>query len=320
MRFARSIALTAAAFFAFAAHAQIYPAKPVRIIVPFSPGGATDIVTRILAQKLTEAWGQQVVADNRAGASGNIGAELAAKAPPDGYTLFMTSGSIVAANQHMFKRLNWNPERDLVAITNVASGPQIIAIHPSFPAKNVKELIAVAKAKPGAITFGSAGVGTQTHLAAENFIHSAGINVIHVPYKGEGPAIVDLVAGQIIFVTPNLSAAIGFVQQGRLRALGVTSRKRSSQLPDVPAIAETLPGFENLGWFGLMAPAGTPAAVIEKVYRDTAKALEGADLRKRFEDIGMSPVGNPPAEFAKAIKEESVRWARIIRERKLEVN
>jgi tripartite-type tricarboxylate transporter receptor subunit TctC len=320
MRFARSIALTAAAFFAFAAHAQIYPAKPVRIIVPFSPGGATDIVTRILAQKLTEAWGQQVVADNRAGASGNIGAELAAKAPPDGYTLFMTSGSIVAANQHMFKRLNWNPERDLVAITNVASGPQIIAIHPSFPAKNVKELIAVAKAKPGAITFGSAGVGTQTHLAAENFIHSAGINVIHVPYKGEGPAIVDLVAGQIIFVTPNLSAAIGFVQQGRLRALGVTSRKRSSQLPDVPAIAETLPGFENLGWFGLMAPAGTPAAVIEKVYRDTAKALEGADLRKRFDDIGMSPVGNPPAEFAKAIKEESVRWARIIRERKLEVN
>jgi tripartite-type tricarboxylate transporter receptor subunit TctC len=320
MRFARSIALTAAAFFAFAAHAQTYPSKPVRIIVPFSPGGATDIVTRILAQKLTEAWGQQVVADNRAGASGNIGAELAAKAPPDGYTLFMTSGSIVAANQHMFKKLNWNPERDLVAITNVASGPQIIAIHPSFPAKNVKELIAVAKAKPGAITFGSAGVGTQTHLAAENFIHSAGINVIHVPYKGEGPAIVDLVAGQIIFVTPNLSAAIGFVQQGRLRALGVTSRKRSSQLPDVPAIAETLPGFENLGWFGLMAPAGTPAAVIEKVYRDTAKALEGADLRKRFDDIGMSPVGNPPAEFAKAIKEESVRWARIIRERKLEVN
>jgi tripartite-type tricarboxylate transporter receptor subunit TctC len=320
MRFARSIALTAAAFFAFAAHAQTYPSKPVRIIVPFSPGGATDIVTRILAQKLTEAWGQQVVADNRAGASGNIGAELAAKAPPDGYTLFMTSGSIVAANQHMFKRLNWNPERDLVAITNVASGPQIIAIHPSFPAKNVKELIAVAKAKPGAITFGSAGVGTQTHLAAENFIHSAGINVIHVPYKGEGPAIVDLVAGQIIFVTPNLSAAIGFVQQGRLRALGVTSRKRSSQLPDVPAIAETLPGFENLGWFGLMAPAGTPATVIEKVYRDTAKALEGADLRKRFEDIGMGPVGNPPAEFAKAIREESVRWAKIIRERKLEVN
>ena len=320
MRIARWLVLPAAMWIVVASHAQVYPAKPVRIIVPFPPGGATDLVTRILAQKLTEAWGQQVLADNRAGASGNIGAELAAKAPPDGYTLFMTSGSIVAANQHMFKKLNWNPEKDLVAITNVASGPQIIAIHPSFPAKNVKELIAVAKAKPGSITFGSAGVGTQTHLAAENFIHTAGIDVIHVPYKGEGPAMVDLLAGQIIFVTPNLSAAMGYVQQGRLRALGVTSRKRSPQLPDVPAIAETLPGFENLGWFGLMAPAGTPAVVIEKVYRDTAKALEGADLRKRFDDIGMGPVGNPPAEFAKAIREESVRWAKIIRERKLEIN
>jgi len=328
MRFGKWIAAPAAVLIAFAAHAQTastgsgqaYPTKPVRIIVPFPPGGATDLVTRILAQKLTEAWGQQVVADNRAGASGNIGAELAAKAPPDGYTLFMTSGSIVSANQHMFKKLNWNPEKDLVAITNVASGPQIIALHPSFPAKTVKELIAVAKAKPGSITFGSAGVGTQTHLAAENFIHAAGINVVHIPYKGEGPAMVDLVSGQIIFVTPNLSAAIAFVQQGRLRALGVTSGKRSPQLPNVPTIAETLPGFENLGWFGLMAPTGTPAAVIDKVYRDTAKALEGADLRKRFDDIGMAPVGNPPADFAKAIREESVRWARIIRERKLEIN
>jgi len=215
MRFGKWIAVPAAVLIAFAAHAQTastgsgqaYPTKPVRIIVPFPPGGATDLVTRILAQKLTEAWGQQVVADNRAGASGNIGAELAAKAPPDGYTLFMTSGSIVSANQHMFKKLNWNPEKDLVAITNVASGPQIIALHPSFPAKTVKELIAVAKAKPGSITFGSAGVGTQTHLAAENFIHAAGINVVHIPYKGEGPAMVDLVSGQIIFVTPNLSAA-----------------------------------------------------------------------------------------------------------------
>ncbi len=320
MRMPRLIALILAACVPALPHAQTYPAKPVRIIVPFPPGGATDLVTRILAQKLTETWSQQVVADNRAGASGNIGAELAAKAPPDGYTLFMTSGSIVTANQHMFRKLNWNPERDLVAITNVASGPQIIALHPSFPAKTVKELIAVAKAKPGSITFGSAGIGTQTHLAAENFIHAAGIHVVHIPYKGEGPAMVDLVAGQIIFVTPNLPAAIGFVQQGRLRALGVTSRKRSPQLPDVPAIAETLPGFENLGWFGLMAPAGTPPAVIDKVYRDTAKALEGADLRKRFDDIGMVPVGNPPADFAKAIVEESGRWAQIIRARRLEVN
>jgi tripartite-type tricarboxylate transporter receptor subunit TctC len=301
-------------------HAQAYPAKPVRIIVPFSPGGATDIVTRLLAQKLTETWGQQAVADNRAGASGNIGGELVAKSPPDGYTLLMTSGSIVTANQHMFKKLNWNPEKDLVAITNVASGPQLVAVHPSFPVKGIRGLIELAKGRPGEITFGSAGIGTQTHLAAENLVYSAGINAVHIPYKGEAPAMVDLIAGQIMFLTPNLSAAIGYVQQGRLRALGVTSRKRSAQLPDVPAVAETLPGFENLGWFGLMAPAGTPAGVIDKVYRDTAKALEGADLRKRFDDIGMAPVGNAPADFAKAIREESDRWVKVIRARKLEIN
>jgi len=320
MTMLRLIALILAACVPALAHAQTYPAKPVRIIVPFAPGGATDIVTRLLAQKLNEAWGQQILVDNRAGAGGNIGGELAAKAPPDGYTLFMTSGSIVTANQYMYRKLAWNPEKDLVAITNVASGPQIVAVHPSFPARNIKEMIALAKARPESITFGSAGIGTQTHLAAENFLFTAGINAVHVPYKGEGPALVDLVAGQIIFLTPNLSASIGFVQQGRLRALGVTSKQRSSQLKDVPAIAETLPGFENLGWFGLMAPAGTPAAVLDKVYRDTAKALEGADLRKRFDDLGMAPVGNAPADFAKAIREEAVRWARVIRERKLEVN
>ena len=318
----RLLWLLALGVVASAASAQTtaYPAKPVRIIVPFAPGGATDIVTRLLGQKLNAAWGQQVVADNRAGASGNIGAELAAKAPPDGYTLFMTSGSVVAANQHMFRKLNWNPEKDLTAITNVASGPQIIAVHPSVPAQSVRTLIALAKAQPGALTFGSAGIGSQTHLAAENFLYTAGVNAVHIPYKGEGPAMVDLVAGQIAFVTPNLPAAIGYVQQGRLRALGVTSKQRIPQLKDVPAVAETLPGFENLGWFGLMAPAGTPPAVIDKVYRDTAKALEAGDLRKRFDDLGMTPVGNSPSDLAAAIREECARWAKVIRARKLEVN
>lgn len=320
MHLAKWLVVPALAVLPLAAGAQTYPAKAVRIIVPFAPGGATDIVTRLLAQKLTEVWGQQVVADNRAGASGNIGAELAAKSVPDGYTLFMTSGSVVAANPHMFKKLNWNPDKDLVAITNIASGPQLIVVHPSVPAKNVKELIALAKSKSGTLTFGSAGVGTQTHLAAENFLYAAGINATHIPYKGEGPAMVDLVAGQIAFVTPNLPAAIGYVQQGRLRALGVTSKQRVPQLKDVPAVAETLPGFENLGWFGLMTPTGTPAAVIDKVYRDSARALEGADLKKRFDDLGMAPVGNSPTDFTKAIREESVHWATIIRARKLEIN
>src|SRR5688572_8951384 len=261
------------------AGAQDYPSRPVRVIVPFSPGGATDIVTRVVAQQLNQMWGQTVVVDNRAGAGGNIGGDLAAKANPDGYTLLMTSGSVVTANQHMYKSMPFDPDKDLVAVTNVASGPQIIAVNASFSAKTLKDLIALAKAKPKSITFGSAGVGTQTHLAAENFVHTAGIDALHIPYKGEGPAIIDLMAGQIQFLTPNLSAAINYVTQGKLRALAVTSKERSKQLPDVPAAAETLPGFENLGWFGFMVPAGTPQTTIDKIYQDTVKALQMPEIR-----------------------------------------
>jgi tripartite-type tricarboxylate transporter receptor subunit TctC len=303
-----------------AAWSQAYPAKPVRIIVPFAPGGATDIVTRVVAQKLTEVWGQTVVADNRAGASGNIGAELVSRAPADGYTLFMTSGSIVTANQHMFRKLGYNAEKDLAPITNVASGPQIVAVHPSLPTRTLKDFIALAKAQPRQMSFGSAGVATQTHLAAENFLYTAKIEIVHVPYKGEGPALTDLVAGQIHMVTPNLSAAIGFVQQNKLRALAVTSKERVKQLPNVAAAAETLPGFENLGWFGLMTPANTPKAVVDKVYQDTVKVLQSPDIRTRFEQLGMFPVGNDPAAFAAAIREESTRWARVIKERRLQID
>jgi tripartite-type tricarboxylate transporter receptor subunit TctC len=327
MRSAKWVVIAGALVLATSAAAQTgakgsgtYPNKPVRVIVPFSPGGATDIVTRIVAQRFTSVWGQTIVVDNRAGAGGNIGGELAAKANPDGYTLFMTSGSIVTANQHMYKKMPFNPEKDLVAVTNVASGPQVVAVANVVPAKSVAELIALAKSKPGSVTMGSAGVGTQTHLAAENFLYTAKINAVHVPYKGEGPAVSDLVGGQIQMLTPNLAAAIGFVQQGRIRALAVTSKQRVPQLPNVPTVAETLPGFENLGWFGLMVPKGTPQAVIDKVHRDTAKVLAEADVRKRFDDLGMSPVGNTPAEFAKAIKQESARWAIVIRERNLSVN
>ena len=319
MRIAKLLIL-AAALSASAAWAQTYPAKSVRVIVPFSAGGATDIVARVIGQKLGEAWGQQVVIDNRAGAGGNIGGEIAAKSAPDGYTLFMTSGSIVTANQHIYKKMPFDPAKDLIAITNVASGPQALVVTPSFPPKSVKELIALAKARPKEIAFGSAGFGTQTHLAAENFIYTSRIDVLHVPYKGEAPAVVDVMAGQVQFATPNLSAVINFVKQGKLRALGVTSKQRSPQLPDVPAVAETLPGFENLGWFGLMAPAGTAKEVVDKVYRDSAKALGAADVKSRFEGLGMAPVGNTPAEFATAIREETGRWAKIVRERKLQID
>ena len=320
MRTKRLVGVLAGLAIASGALAQNFPTKPVRVIVPFSAGGATDIVTRVVAQKLTDLWGQTIVVDNRAGAGGNIGADLAAKAPADGYTLFMTSGSIVTANQHMYRKLSYNAARDLVAVTNVASGPQAIVVNPSFAPKTVKDLIDMAKAKPDSVTFGSAGIGTQTHLAGENFIATAGLNVRHIPYKGEAPAIADLLGGQIQFVTPNLSAAIAHVRAKRLRALGVTSPTRTKQLPDVPAVAETLPGFENLGWFGFMVPTGTPKDIVAKIYQDTGRALKDPAIAKRFDDLGMVPVGNAPADFAGAIKEESIRWAKVIRERKLQVN
>jgi tripartite-type tricarboxylate transporter receptor subunit TctC len=302
------------------AAAQSWPAKPVHIVVPFAAGGATDVVARLLAQKLSEAWSQSVVVENRAGAGGNIGADAVAKSPADGYMLLMTSGSIVTANPYMYKSLPYDPATDLVGITNVATGPQVIAVGMEVPVKDLRELIAYAKANPKKVNFGSAGVGTQTHLAAENFAHAAGIDLTHVPYKGESAAITDLIGGQIQLATPNLGGAIAYIQQGRLRALAVTSRERSPQLPDVPAAAEVLPGFENAGWFGLMAPAGTPREVIDRVQHDTAKILTSDEFKATLAKQGMAPVGNSPAEFAQAIREESVRWAKVIKDRGLSQN
>ena len=313
------LALLAAAAWAQAADTQQYPNKPIRLIVPFPPGGSADPLARAYGQWFSEKFGVNVVADNRPGAGTAIAHTLGAHAAPDGYTLLLGASSGLTTNPASGAKLDYDPIKDFEPVGLAAYVPQMIVVHPSVPAKTFPELIALAKT-PGKMNFGTPGVGSVGHLTVAFFNAATGANFTHVPYKGAGPAMVDLVAGQIIFVTPNLSAAIGYVQQGRLRALGVTSKQRSPQLKDVPAIAETLPGFENLGWFGLMAPAGTPAAVIDKVYRDTARALEGADLRKRFDDIGMVPVGNSPADFAKAIREEAGRWAKVIRERKLQVN
>lgn len=303
-----------------AALAQAYPTKAVKVVVPFAAGGATDVVARLLAQKLGEAWGQSVVVENRAGAGGNIGADVVAKSPGDGYTLLMTSGSIVTANPHMYKAMTFDAAKDLLPITNVATGPQVIAVAAASPAKDLREFIAFAKANPRKVNFGSAGVGTQTHLAAENFAHSAGIDLTHVPYKGESAAITDLMGGQIQLATPNLGGAMGQIQAGKLRALAVTSRERHAALPDVPAAAEVIPGFENAGWFGLMAPAGTPREVIERIQRDSAKILHSEEFKAALAKQGMVPVGNTPADFAAAIREESGRWARVIKERGLVAN
>jgi tripartite-type tricarboxylate transporter receptor subunit TctC len=299
--------------------AQPWPQKPVRFIVPFPPGGATDISARLLGEKLSQIWGQSVIIENRGGAGGAVGAAEAARATPDGYTLFFPSGSVVTANQHVYAKLNYDPEKDFVPITNVVSGPQVLAVPANSPYKTVKDLIDAARAAPGKLTFGHAGIGSQTHLAAENFLWQAKIDALAVPYKGEGPGLGALVAGETQFFVGNVAAAIGHINGGRLRALGVTSKTEAPQLPGVPPIAKTVPGFENQGWFGLVAPTGTPKEIIQKVYQDTKKALEASDLKARLWVQGLAPVGNSPEEFAKAMKAESQLWAKVVQERKIQV-
>ena len=297
-----------------AAMAQAWPTKPVKIVVPFAAGGATDVVARLLAQKLTEAWGQSVIVEDRVGAGGNIGADVVAKSAPDGYTLLMHSGALVT-NQFVYPNSPFDAIKDFAPITNVARGPQVIAVNVDLPVKNLKELIEYAKAKPRGINFGSAGIGSQTHLVAENLAYAAGVDFTHVPYKGESAALTDLMGGQIQLVAANLGGAVTLIQQNKVRALAVTSRERNPVLPDVPPASESLPGFESSGWFGLLAPAGTPKDIVEKVYRDTAKILQSDEFKAKLGQQGMAPVANTPAEFAGAIREESVRWGKIIKER-----
>jgi tripartite-type tricarboxylate transporter receptor subunit TctC len=305
--------------FASTATAQSWPQKPVRFIVPFPPGGATDISARLLGEKLTQIWGQTVLIENRGGAGGSLGAAEAARAAPDGYTLFFPSGSVMTANQHVYGRMNYDPDKDFVPITKVVSGPQVLTVQGSSPFKTVKDLIDFARANPGKVTFGHAGIGSQTHLAAENFVWQARIEAIAIPYKGEGPGLAASVAGETTFFLGNLAAAIGHIQGGRLRAIGVTSSDEAAQLPGVPPIGRTIPGFENNGWFGLVAPTGTPKEIVQKVYLDTKKALEASDLRGRLYVQGLAPVGNTPDEMAREMKAESALWARVVKERKIEV-
>lgn len=319
MKIGKIIAFIAGALLSATALAQAWPQKPVKFIVPFPPGGATDISARLLGERLSQIWGQQVVIENRGGAGGGVGAAEAARATPDGYTLFFPSGSVVTANQHIYAKLNYDPEKDFVPITNVVSGPQVLVVPASSPYKTVKELIDAARAEPGKLTFGHAGIGSQTHLAAENFVNTAKIDAVSVPYKGEGPALAGLVGAETSFLLSNLAAAISHVNSGRLRALGVTSKTEAPQLPKVPPIAQTLPGFENTGWFGLVAPTGTPKEIIDKVYRDTKKALEDTQMKARFYAQGLAPVGNSPEEMAKALKEETALWARVVKERNISV-
>jgi tripartite-type tricarboxylate transporter receptor subunit TctC len=291
-----------------------YPTKPIRMVVPFAPGGSNDIMARLVGQAYAESMGQQVVIDNRPGASGVIGCEIVAKAPADGYTLLMMSLTLVV-NPSLYRKLPFDTEKDLLPITLVASAPLMLVVHPSLPATSVQELIAHARKNPGRLNFGSGGPGTTPHLAGEMLKTMAGLQITHVPYKGGGPALADLVGGQIQFMLENIPSTLPFAQSGKLRALAVTSVKRSPLVPDLPTLDESgVKGYELVGWNGLFAPAGTPPAVTTRLYEETRKALRRTDVRNRLATLGAEGVGSTPEEFRAFITTEMRKWSRVVRE------
>ncbi len=293
-----------------------YPSKPVTIVVPFPPGGGTDTGARVIAQKLSERWKQSVIVDNKGGAGGMIGVEFASRAKPDGYTLLMGNLQTQSVNPSLYKKMSYNPDTAFAPITLVAELPLVLLVNPSLSAKTPKELIALAKTKPGELTYSSSGNGGSTHLAASLFESTAGVKFVHVPYKGGGPALQDLVAGHVNLTFLTVLESSGFIKNGKLRPLGVTSTSRSPALPDVPTIAEsTLPGFNSISWIGLLAPAGTPQNVIDKVAADVRDILASKDVRERLISQGATPIGSSPAQFNTLINNDRQRYAKIIAEK-----
>ncbi len=298
------------------ATAQSWPTKPIKLVIPFAAGGTTDILGRLLAQQLTKDLGQNVIVENKGGAGGNIAAEFVAQSPADGYTIMLASGSMLTVNPNLYKRLPVNYSKDFVNITNVASGPMLLSVSTKIPVKNLNEFITYAKTKD--LNFGSAGIGSQVHMAGENLTYAANIPATHVPYKGESAAINDLVSGQIDFMVGNLTAATGFAKSGQIKPIAVTSAKRVKQLPDVPTVAESgIPGFESTGWFGLVAPASTPKAITEKIYDATVKAVNSEAMKKSLELNGLTPVVNSQKDFDAQIKAESANWEKVIKGRNI---
>ena len=298
-----------------AATAQSYPTKPVRWVIPFPPGGGTDTISRTLAQKLSETWHQQVIADNRPGSGGTIGLAIAAKLPADGYNLVLGQLANVAIAPALYPKLQYDPVKDFTPISLALTSPLILVVHPSVPAKNVKELIALARAKPDSITFGSPGNGTTGHLATEIIRSEGKVRMVHIPYKGAVPAFTGLLGGEIAVYMSSIQPAIPMLKAGRVRALGVTSAKRIPSLPDVPTIAESgLPGYEVTNWYGVMAPAGVPKDVLTKIHADVERALKQKDVQQRFEAEGGDPTPTTPEQFAAFIKNEVVKWGKAVKE------
>ncbi len=292
-----------------------YPAKPVRFVIAFSPGGPSDILTRLLGGKLAESMGQPFVFDNRPGAGGNIAGEIVAKSPPDGYTLLMGNNSILATNASLYKNMSFDPVKDLAPITLVASQPNILVVHPSVPVKSVKEFIALAKARPGQLNYASSGSGAAAHLAAELFQSMTGTSMVHVPYKGAGPALIDELAGQCQVMFATALSVQPYIQSGRMRPLAVTTARRSPTMPELPTVAESgVPGFDASTWHGVVAPAGTPEGIIMRLNTEINRVLKLTDVRDRLTSQGAEIIGGTPQEFAAYIRKEIPKWAKVVKD------
>jgi tripartite-type tricarboxylate transporter receptor subunit TctC len=310
-----SIAVGCALLLSQSAVAQQFPTKPLRMVVPFAPGGPTDIVGRAVSQRLTESFGQTVVVDNRAGAGGVVGADLVAKSPPDGYTLLLCSTGAMAINPSLMPNMPYDAVRDFAPLSLVVTIPYLLLVSAGSPLQSVKDLIAAAKAKPGQINYGSAGIGSTSHLAGELFKSMAKIDIVHVPYKGSAPAATDLIGGQLQTMFDAVAVALPLVRGGKLRALGISTTKRSALVPDVPTIAESgVPGYEVATWHGICAPAGTPPAVVGTLNRGIVAAVSQPDTRERLVGIGAEVVGSTPEEFGRFMHSELAKWSRIVKQ------
>lgn len=315
MRLAAIGLVLACALSAGPAAAQTYPTKPARIVVAFPPGAAADLVSRLVAQKLSEMWGHQVLVDNRGGASGTIGTDAVAKSPADGYTMLMGTMGNLAANAALFPNLPFNLERDFAPVTLAAMVHFVMVVHPSLPVKTVKEFIEYAKARPGQLNYASSGAGGLPHLGAELFKSLAGVNLVHVPYKGSAPAITDLIGGQVSMAIDNLPVALPHIKAGKLRALAVTGPRRVPVLPDTPTMGEAgLAGYELTNWLGLVVPAGTPRDIVLRIHADAVKALKMPDVRERLLGMATEPVGSTPEELGALMKSETAKWAKVIKD------
>jgi tripartite-type tricarboxylate transporter receptor subunit TctC len=293
---------------------QSYPVKPIRIIVPFPAAGTADIMARVVGQKMSETWGQQVVVDNRAGAGGNIGAETAAKSAGDGYTLFLCTVGTHAIHQTLYKKLPFDPINDFTAIAYIAGVPNVTVVHPSIPVKDVRELIAFIRARPGQINFGSPGTGSSVHMSGELLKVMAGLDMTHVPYRGNPQAVTDLISGQLTLMITNMPSVIPFIQSGRLRALAVTTRERSAALPNVPTMEEAgVAGYESSAWFGLLGPAGVPREIVTRLNTEVVRILKLPDVRQNLAGQGAEPLFMTPDEFGAFIKAETAKWAKVVK-------